>query len=166
MKKKICDILLEFIPYLIIIVVVLLVKEFIVAPIKVNGASMDDTLNNNDIMLLDKISYRNSEIKRFDIVVIKNDGEYIIKRIIGLPGEKVEYKEDKLFINGKEIEEPFEHSYTEDFDAFVAEDNYFVLGDNRVVSMDSREFGAFSKEQIIGKTNLVIFPFDRFGNKK
>ena len=66
----------------------------------------------------------------------------------------------------KEIDEPFKHSYTEDFDAFVAEDNYFVLGDNRVVSMDSREFGAFSKEQIIGKTNLVIFPFDRFGNKK
>lgn len=156
----------ELIPYIIIIIVVLVIKSFIAAPIKVNGASMEETLYSGDVMILDKISYRFSEIERFDIVVIKEDGEYLIKRVIGLPGEKIEYKDNELYINGKKMKVPFEHSYTDDFEAFVAEGNYFVLGDNRVVSMDSRTFGSFAREDILGKTNLVLFPFNRFGNKE
>ena len=81
----------EYVPYIIIIIVVLLIKKFIVSPIRVNGTSMLDTLHDGDIMILDIIGYRRSGVERFDIVVCDTEDEYIIKRVIGLPGEKIEY---------------------------------------------------------------------------
>ena len=105
----------EILSYVIIIVIVLLIKHFIVTPIKVNGDSMNNTLKDKDIMILDKISYRFQDIKRFDIVVIKKDKEYLIKRVIGLPGETVEYKNNKLYINNKNVAEKFNHEETPDF---------------------------------------------------
>lgn len=167
MNKKVKEknIILELLPYIIIVLVVLLIKTFVVAPIRVNGASMDNTLRNKDIMLLDKISYRFEDIKRFDIVVVKHKDDYLIKRVIGMPGEKIESKENEIYINDKKLDCKFKYSYTDDFAAFVPEGNYFLLGDNRVVSLDSREFGSFGKEDILGKTSLVIFPFERFGFK-
>lgn len=157
----------EILGYVIVIVIVLLVKQFIITPIKVNGNSMNNTLLNKDIMILDKISYRFSDIKRFDIVVIKKNGEYLIKRIIGLPGEKLRYENNKLYINGKEVEENFNHFLTEDFilDGEIPANNYFVVGDNRIDSLDSRFIGFIKEEEILGKTSLVIYPFKRFGNK-
>ncbi len=167
-KTKILTFLKGSISYIIIIVAVLLFKQFIIAPIKVNGDSMNETLMNNDIMLLDKISYRFTDIKRFDIVVIKKDKEYIIKRIIGLPGDVVEYKDNKLYINGKEVEEDFKHDRnTNDYKEEKIKDGYyFVVGDNRDISLDSRIIGLIKREEILGKTSLVIFPFNRFGVKK
>ena len=167
-KIEILTFLKGSISYIIIIVAVLLFKKFIIAPIKVNGDSMNETLMNNDIMLLDKISYRFTDIKRFDIVVIKKDKEYIIKRIIGLPGDVVEYKDNKLYINGKEVEEDFKHDRkTNDYKEEKIKDGYyFVVGDNRDVSLDSRVIGLIKREEILGKTSLVIFPFNRFGVKK
>ena len=158
----------EILSYLLIIVVVLLIKQFIVTPIRVNGSSMDTTLKDKDIMILDKISYRFSNIKRFDIVVIKLDNEYLIKRVVGLPGEIVEYKDNKLYINKKEIKENFTHQKTDDYslDKKIPNGYYFVVGDNRTVSMDSRMIGLIKEEDILGKTSLVIFPFNRFGLKK
>lgn len=164
-EKNKKNIFLELLPYIIIIIVVLLVKSFIVAPIRVNGASMADTLHDKDLMLLDKISYRFGEINRFDIVVVKHNDDFLIKRVIGMPGEKVESKNNKIYVNGKKLDCDFEYSYTEDFSSSVPKDGYFLLGDNRVVSLDSREFGSFEREDILGKTNLVIFPFDRIGFK-
>ena len=154
--------------YVIIIVVVLLIKEFIITPIRVNGASMDKTLQNKDIMLLDKISYRFTDIKRFDIVVIKLEDEYIIKRVIGLPGEMVSYKDNKLYINGEQVKEDFKHEDTNDFtlDEEIPEGYYFVMGDNRPISLDSRVLGLIQEKDILGKTSLVIFPLNRIGNKK
>lgn len=155
----------EFLPYFIIIIVVVLVKMFIVSPIRVNGASMNPTLNDKDIMLLDEISYRFSDIERFDIVVVKEKSEYLIKRVIGLPGENISYKNGKLYINGKHIKEDFKHKETMDFSTTLGKDEYFIMGDNRTNSTDSRVFGPISRDEIIGKTSLTILPISRFGNK-
>ena len=158
----------EILSYVIIIVIVLLIKHFIVTPIRVNGDSMNNTLKDKDIMILDKISYRFQDIKRFDIVVIKKDKEYLIKRVIGLPGETVEYKNNKLYINNKNVAEKFNHEETTDFilEEKIPEGYYFVVGDNRPVSNDSRYIGLIKEEDILGKTSFVIFPFNRFGSRK
>lgn len=156
----------ELLPYFIIILVVIFIKVFIVSPIRVNGESMDSTLHDGDIMLLDEVSYRFSDIQRFDIVVIHREDEYLIKRVIGLPGEKIKYVDGKLYVNGKYVKEDFKHKKTNDFSAIINEENYFVMGDNRTNSTDSRGFGTVSRDQILGKTSLTIFPFSRFGNKK
>ena len=156
----------ELLPYFIIILVVIFIKVFIVSPIRVNGESMDSTLHDGDIMLLDEVSYRFSDIQRFDIVVIHREDEYLIKRVIGLPGEKIKYVDGKLYANGKYVKKDFKNKKTNDFSAIIDEENYFVMGDNRTNSTDSRSFGTVSRDQILGKTSLTIFPFSRFGNKK
>ena len=158
----------EILGYVIVIIVVILVKQFIITPIRVNQSSMNNTLYDKDIMILDKISYRFSDIKRFDIVVIKKDKEYLIKRVIGLPGETVEYKDNKLYINGEVVEENFNHKDTDDYilDKEIPEGYYFVVGDNRPDSLDSRYIGLINKKDILGKTNLVLYPFNHFGTKK
>lgn len=159
-------------PYLLVLFLVVFIKAFIVTPIRVNGPSMDETLKNQDIMLLDKISYRFKEIERFDIVVIHLDEEDIIKRVIGLPGETVEYKDEKLYINGKRVKENFSHAETDDFDLSkfeskkVPKDSYFVLGDNRVESLDSRVLGYIPRKRIKGHATFTILPFSRWGAKK
>lgn len=155
----------EFLPYFIVILVVIFIKIFVFSPIRVNGASMNPTLNDKDIMILDEISYRFSEIERFNIVVVKEENEYLIKRIIGLPGEKIEYKDNKLYIDGKYVKEDFKHMETMDFSTTLGEDEYFIMGDNRTNSTDSRIFGPISRDEIIGKTSLTILPISRFGNK-
>lgn len=160
-------ILKEYIPYFIIIILVIVIKLYVITPIRVNGPSMNDTLHDKDIMILDEISYRFSSVERFDIVVVKYKDEFIIKRVIGLPGEVVSCKDNKIYINGKVIEEDFSHEYTADFnEVLVTEDNYFVLGDNRINSTDSRIIGLVSRKDIKGKTSLTILPFSRFGIKK
>lgn len=155
----------EFLPYFIVILVVIFIKIFVFSPIRVNGASMNPTLNDKDIMILDEISYRFSEIERFNIVVVKEEDEYLIKRVIGLPGEKIEYKDNKLYVDGKYIKENFKHMETMDFSTALGEDEYFIMGDNRTNSTDSRIFGPVSRDEIIGKTSLTILPISRFGNK-
>lgn len=155
----------EFLPYFMIILVVVLIKTFVVSPIRVNGASMNPTLNDKDIMLLDEISYRFFDVERFDIVVVKEEDEYLIKRVIGLPGETVEYKNDKLYIDDKYVKEDFKHKETFDFSTTLGKDEYFIMGDNRTNSTDSRVFGPISRDKIMGKTSLTILPISRFGNK-
>lgn len=156
----------EIIFYFSIILIVVLLKTYVVTPIRVSGDSMKDTLHNKDILILNKISYHFQDIKRFDIVVLDNENEYIIKRVIGLPGEKIAYKNNKLYVNDKEVKENYSHKKTEDFTVTVPKNKYYVLGDNRVNSVDSRILGAFPKNKILGKTNLIIYPFDRIGKKK
>ena len=136
---------------------------------------MKDTLRDKDIMILDKVSYRFSDIKRFDIVVIKYENDYIIKRIIGLPGDKVECINSKLYINDKLQEEKYIVPGTETTNFTVKSINntetipkgyYLVLGDNREESKDSRAIGLIKKNMIEGKAKLTIFPFSRIGIKK
>ena len=156
--------------YIIVIIAVLLIKEFLFTPIMVSGESMKNTLLDKDIMILNKISLNTEEIQRFDIVVISYKDKYLIKRVIGLPGETVEVKDNKLYINGKYVKEDFldEDTYTKDFklNGKVPKGFYFVMGDNRGNSNDSRYLGCFSRDKIEGKTSLTIFPFSRFGNKE
>lgn len=171
-KDKMIKDLKEVAIYLAVIVLIILLKQFVVAPIRVNGDSMNDTLENKDIMILNKVSYHFQEIKRFDIVVVDIESEKIIKRVIGLPGENIEYIDNTLYVNGKRIEENFSHKETDDFSIEelgvkkVPEDSYLVLGDNRSNSLDSRTIGFIPKNNIIGKTSFTIFPFSRFGEKE
>ncbi len=156
----------EFLPYLIIILIVVFLKAYVISPIRVNGVSMNPTLDDRDIMLLNEVSYYFTDISRFDIVVVRQDDEYLIKRVVGLPGEEIRYEDDKLYIDGEYIEEDYERKETSDFSTTLGEGEYFVMGDNRTNSTDSRIFGPVSKDDIIGKTSFTILPFSRFGSKE
>ena len=162
----------ELVPYIIILILVILIKQFIVTTVMVQGTSMIPTLQDGDVMILNRLAYTKKEIKRFDIVVINDHDTNIIKRVIGLPGDKVEFKDNKLYVNGKQIKEKFTHMDTEDFNieklgsTKVPKGKYFVVGDNRGNSLDSRAIGFIPKKEIKGKTSLVIIPFNRFGKKK
>ena len=155
----------SLIPYVVIILAVILIRTFIITPVQVEGRSMAPTLEDNQILLLSKYK---KNYKRFDIVVIDDGNEKLIKRIIGLPGETLEVKDNKLYIDGKYVKEDFEHDDTKDFvyndKKEIPEGYYFVMGDNRDNSMDSRVFGAFSKDQILGVTTFSLFPFQTFGS--
>ena len=165
----------EIYPYVIIVVVVLFVKTYVIAPIQVNGISMDSTLKDGDIMLLNKLQYKRYGVKRGDIVVIKNRGSHIIKRIIGLPGDNIKVEDNILYINGKEYKEDYldkgtvtnDFSLEELFDTDkVPEGTYFVMGDNRDDSLDSRILGFIDEDDIEGIASITIFPFDRLGSKE
>lgn len=131
---------------------------------------MVPTLLDGDIMILDKIGYRINGLKRFDIVVIKYNNEKIIKRVIGLPGDYIEYKDNILYVNGKEIKEKYKRDITNNFSLKdlgyekIPENKYLVLGDNRSISKDSRIIGLIDKEDIEGYTGIIVFPFKRIGN--
>ena len=165
-ENKILKTLKEILPYIIIIAAVIIFKQFFYAPIRVNGKSMNNTLKDGDIMVLNIVGLRQSKIKRFDIVVIDSGSDYIIKRVIGLPGEEIEYKDNELYINGKKTKDKYGNGKTNDFKIKVGDNKYFAMGDNRNDSLDSRYFGAFKKNKILGKTNFTIFPFNRFGKKQ
>lgn len=153
--------------YVYIILAVVLIRSFIVTPALVDGASMDETLKDGELVLINKFVYIVSDINRFDVVVVNNehDEDKIIKRVIALPNEKIEYKDDVLYINDKEVKGmTFEH--TSDFVYETKDDEYFVMGDNRDISKDSRMLGNFKSKDIVGKVNLRIFPFKKFGSIK
>lgn len=159
----------EILSYVIIIVIVLLVKKYVFSPIKVNGDSMLPTLHDGDIMILNEIGYYLNGLERFDIVVVDTKDDRIIKRVIGFPGETVRFKDNKLFINEEEIKEDFEHDISHNFELseidveVIPEDYYFVVGDNRGNSKDSRTIGLIHKSQIMGKTSFIVYPFSRYG---
>ncbi len=161
MNENVKKIIKEYGIYVIIIIVVVLIRTFIVTPIKVNGSSMHPTLENGNYMILKK--YAKNSIERFDIVVVKRGKEKLIKRVIGLPKEDVAYRDDVLYINGEILENEYGYGYTSDFIDYCAEGEYYVLGDNREDSVDSRVIGCVKKEDILGTTNFVVFPFGSWG---
>ena len=126
---------------------------------------MNDTLQHGQIVILNKIDMSLKDPDRFQIVVInnKNDNDRIIKRVIGLPNETIEYKDNNLYINGEYVHEEYEHGLTEDFVYKTHDNEFFVLGDNRTVSKDSRYFGAFNKKDILGSVQIRLFPFNKIG---
>ena len=161
------NIIKEAIPYIAIIIIVILIRSFIITPVQVDGKSMVPTLENNEVLLLKKYDH---SFNRFDIIVFDYNGNRLIKRVVGLPGEYVEYKDNKLYINGVYIKENFKtNSETYDFKLEdielkkVPENAYFVMGDNRGNSTDSRMIGPISKDLIRGSTNFSIFPFKTLG---
>lgn len=155
----------ELFTYVFIILFIILIRTFVITPVRVNGNSMNDTLKNGEILILDKVSYRFNDIKRFDIVVIDRKTEKFIKRVIGLPGETLKIEDGNLFINEKLVKEDYLNQKTEDFsyDGVIPDNCYFAMGDNRGDSLDSRYFGCFMKDNIEGKVNFTVFPFSKFG---
>lgn len=167
MKK----IIKELYPYVIIVISVVLFRTFIATPVRVDGNSMNDTLNNNDILILNKLD---KTYERFDIIVINVNNNKLVKRIIGMPGENISYEDNQLYINGKKFED-IETSRTTDFSLEelysidkIPEGYYFVMGDNRGNSLDSRDYrvGLVKKEDITGITIFRLFPFNKLGTIK
>ncbi len=156
--------------YVLVIGIAILIKMYVFSPIKVNGTSMVPTLEHGDIMILNEIGYYLNGLERFDIVVIDDNDDKIIKRIIGLPGETVEYRDNKLLINNEEIHESFKHENTKDFklsdinETIIPNNYYFVLGDNRNNSKDSRIIGLIHKSKIRGKASFILYPLNRIGS--
>ena len=151
---------------------------FIGRPFTVSGQSMYPTLHNGDHMIMSKLG----GINRFDVVILKapdEDKEYI-KRVIGMPGDTVEVKRGVLYINGKVVEQPFINSdnskktvFIDDFTLKeltgvdkVPEGKYFVMGDNRGVSKDSRMIGFIDASAIEGKAVFTVWPINRIGGLK
>lgn len=155
----------ELVPYLVILIVVILIRTFFITPIRVSGQSMVNTLQGGEIMILNK----QGELTRYsmvvaDLVVNGKRDDTIIKRIYGLPGEKIKCENGKIYINDKKIEDTYGYGQTSDFEEVVLKDDeYFLLGDNREISLDSRYIGAVNKKNIEGTTNFILWPINRFG---
>lgn len=166
----------EILSYLIIILAVVLLRTFIITPVKVDGMSMWPTLSDKDVLLLKKYD---KTIERFDVVVVKVGNSKLVKRVIGLPGETIRISStntgygnisSSIYINGTLLEENYGYEPIEDpgiatGDYKLADDEYFVMGDNRNNSSDSRVVGieAINKKNIVGVTNFRIFPFNKLG---
>ncbi|MBO9130180.1 signal peptidase I [Bacillus sp. 165] len=162
---------------LIAIGLAVVIRYFLFAPILVDGVSMMPTLHDQNRMIVNKIGYKVGEPQRFDIIVFKATEEKdYIKRVIGLPGDHIEYKNDVLYVNGKPYKESYLDQYkkeatdgplTYDFtleeitgEKTVPKGKLFVLGDNRRYSKDSRTIGAVSIKDVIGKANFVYWPME------
>lgn len=157
--------------------IVFLVIHFLVRPVQVKGNSMYPTLKNGDFAFSNVLGMKTGKIRRFDIVIIHipEKNEYIVKRVIGLPGETVEYSSGQLYINGEPVDEPFlDQDYVSQYgNTFMSdvspvtlgEEEYYCLGDNRPNSSDSRVYGPFSKDRIASKGLCILFPFSDFGLK-
>ena len=156
----------ELVPYIVILVVVVLIRSFIVTPIKVHGQSMYKTLDGNEIMILNKLS----NIERYDIVVANlvvngKKEDTLIKRVYGMPGEKIKCEQGIIYVNDHKLDDDFGFGTTPDFDEITLDyDEYFILGDNRENSLDSHVFGPMKKENIEGVTSFVLWPLKKFGN--
>ncbi len=154
------------------------IRYFLFTPIVVDGDSMMPTLEDGDRMIVNKIGYKIGSPDRFDIVVFHApEGKDYIKRVIGLPGDHIEYIDDQLYINGEALEEPYLDQYkaeitegnlTGDFKLqdinpdyeVIPEGHVFVMGDNRRFSKDSRHIGVVSLDEIIGNTNMIFWPLN------
>ena len=157
-------------------IVVFFVRSFLATNYEVVGESMMPTLHDHDNVIISKVS----RIKRMDIIIFHSDEqEDYVKRVIGLPGDTITYENDELFINNQKVEEPFLRSYeaymnpetnfTEDFNLLeltgskvVPPGKLFVLGDNRISSLDSRYFHFVDKKAVIGEVKLIYWPISDF----
>ena len=166
--------------FVIALILALIIRKFFFSPIIVDGPSMQPTLYDRDQMIVNKFIYYLKDPDRFDIVIFHaSEDKDFIKRVIGLPGEHVMVKDNVLYINGEEVEQPFleprgnnQMNYpiiTNDFTLemlpggheVIPEGYVLVLGDNRSNSTDSRSLGLVKIDDIVGKTNLIYWPLER-----
>jgi signal peptidase I len=148
----------------------ILIVVFVVQPVKVEGTSMQPHLSDQERIFVNKFIYHFSDVSRGDIVVFwypRDETKSLIKRVIGLPGETIEIKSGVVMVDGQPLIEPYLESNYVDFASFgpmeVPEGSYFVLGDHRDSSNDSRNWGAVPGNKIFGKAILRYWPVSKFG---
>ena len=157
----------------IVLAITFLIITFVGQRTHVSGESMENTLDDGDQLIVDKLTYRFHDPERFDIIVFPfhyKDNTYYIKRIIGLPGETVQIVDGEIYINGEVLEESYGREVMQDAGLAaepltLGDDEYFVLGDNRNYSSDSRDpsVALIHRKEIIGRAWLRIWPLDSFG---
>ena len=184
-KRSPFSIIIELLIYIFIIFFCLYVfPTYIMERTVVSGESMEDTLHNNESLLVNKLSYRFGDPERYDIIVFKPKGqdvdEYYVKRIYGLPGETIYIDKNSIYVNGEKIDDPYAKDAMDDDLVEIGtpeqpyklkENEYYVLGDHRSVSMDSRYSpendedapGPVKRENIVGKVLIRIWPLNKFG---
>lgn len=174
MKKVLKEILSTSLYLLVVLCLTYVVIHFVGQRTQVEGRSMEITLSDKDNLIVDKITYRFNDPKRFDIVVFPfqyAQNTYYIKRIIGMPGETVYIDEEgNIYIDGEILIEDYGKEVIEDAGRAyepitLSENEYFVMGDNRNNSSDSRDpvVGNISRNDIIGRAWIRIWPLDKFG---
>lgn len=172
-KKKYLYSLIQIIA---VIAITFSIFKYIVVPIHIKGISMENTLHDGSVVLMNSVGVSKENIHRFDIIVADSEafGERIIKRVIGLPGDTVECRNDVLYINGEVVEQDFldpeyvekakitynSQFFTNDFVKTVGENQYFVMGDNRLKSTDSRLGFMVEFEDIVACKGVVVYPFN------
>jgi len=159
---------------IIALAIIVPIRYFLIQPFFVNGASMDPNFLDGDYLIIDEISYRFNEPQRSDVIIFRyplDPSQFFIKRVVGLPNETVKIEDGKVFIYSEETPDEriildesayLEDSYTPgNLEITLEEDEYFVLGDNRMSSSDSRKWGELDKKYIIGRAWIRAWPFDR-----
>lgn len=167
--------ILEFLKTVaIIIIIAFFVRFYLVQPFVVEGSSMEPNFQNAEYLLVNKLSYRMAAPQRGDVIVFHPPNipslNYI-KRVIAVPGDKIEIVNGEIKVNGSKLDEPYipaektlvRNSEAANLKQTMGEDQYFVLGDNREHSSDSREWGGVPMANIIGRAWLVVFPPKNFG---
>lgn len=178
-NNKLKEVLKSIVELVVVAGVTFIIFTYVVKPISIEGISMKPTVFDKDLAIVDAIGLKQNGVERFDVVIVDSDriADHLIKRVIGLPGETIEYKNDRLYVNGQYTPEPFLNEefmetskieeekdlFTADFKITLAEGEYFVMGDNRLHSEDSRALGSFQIDEFVGKNGFVIFPFSHFG---
>jgi signal peptidase I len=163
LKPWLRDIVLAFFFAVLIVI-------FIVQPVKVEGTSMQPRLVDQERIFVNRFIYRFSEIRRGDVVVFwypRDRSKSFIKRVMGIPGDEVEIRQGSVYVNGSKVEEPYLAPQFRDRDSLgkriVPSDRYFVLGDHRSSSNDSRNWGFVPRELIYGKAIFCYWPISRAG---
>lgn len=159
--------------FVIAAAIIIPVRYFLIQPFIVKGASMEPNFYDSEYLIIDEVTYRFREIERGEIVVFRPPNEasqHYIKRVIGLPGETIEVKDGGIFIynkefpNGTMLREDYIENYTQGHQRVVLGlDEYYLLGDNRDHSLDSRKIGPIKKSAIVGRVWIRGLPFDRIG---
>lgn len=151
---------------LIALVTVVIIRHYVAQPFLVSGASMEPTFSDGNYLLIDEITYRFREPARGEVVVFRYPLDrkvYFIKRIIGLPGDRVTIKDGLVSVNGQPLDEPYLLGVSTggELDIKLSEQQYFVMGDNRSFSLDSRNWGAIDREDIVGIVRLRLLPINK-----
>ena len=149
---------------IIIIIIIFIIISYGFSLQQVVGSSMEKTLSSGDILVLNKVRYRITDVKRKDIVAVYQDDKWIVKRVIVIPGDSIKVIDSNLYVNGTRVNEVYvDNKMTDDFQVIekVPKNMYFIMGDNRNNSVDSRELGFISKKQIVGKSIIRIWPITK-----
>lgn len=170
MRKLLWSFFEIFETLLIAVVAVFLIRTFVAQPFLVSGSSMKQSFGNGDYLLIDELVYRFREPERGEVVVFKNDaseGSYFIKRIVGMPGEHITIDKDIVAVGLGNDLQVLDESYiinprlTGNTDITLGDGEYFVMGDNRGFSLDSRSWGPLNEDDIVGLVRLRLWPFNK-----